>query len=118
MCLDRDIQCRHRFVSDYEVRIASERPRDADPLSLTAREVAAVLANQRGVLIHVGPPIAYLVSLALQVSAAWAYGPRAWAVHAIPLVAAAYLSEVLLHMWAPGEEDAPAAVERKSAPNV
>ena len=42
LCLDRDIQSRHRFVSDYEVRIASERPSDADPLSLTARELVRV----------------------------------------------------------------------------
>jgi hypothetical protein len=92
----------HEIAVADHLAAAWTMPFCLDLLAITTT-TAAVLAGQRGVLVHIGPPIAYLTSLGLQVSAAWAYGPRAWAVHTIPLVAAAYLSEVLLRMWAPAE---------------
>jgi hypothetical protein len=92
----------HEIAVDEHLAAAWTMPFCLDLLAITTT-MAAVLASQRGALVHIGPPIAYLTSLGLQVSAAWAYGPRAWAVHAIPLVAAAYLSEILIRIWAPAE---------------
>ena len=37
--LHRDIECRHRLVGDQQVGLERERPRDADPLPLAAREL-------------------------------------------------------------------------------
>ena len=40
--LDRDVERRHRLVADDQLRLERERPRDADPLALAARELVRV----------------------------------------------------------------------------
>jgi hypothetical protein len=104
----------HEIAVEDHLAAAWTMPFCLDLLAITTT-MAAVLTGQRGILVRVGPPVAYAVSLALQVSAAWSYGPRAWAVHAIPLAAAGYLSEVLLRIWAPVVHEATHTTEDKPA---
>ena len=40
--LDRDVERRHRLVEDQQFRIEGERPGDADPLLLAAREIGRI----------------------------------------------------------------------------
>src|SRR3954470_4890868 len=44
--LDRDVERRHRFVGDDELRPQHERPRDADPLALAAAELVRVAPHR------------------------------------------------------------------------
>ena len=39
LCLDRDIERRHRLVEDHHLWVQRQSSRHADPLSLTSREL-------------------------------------------------------------------------------
>ena len=42
LCLNGDIQRRHRFVTHHQLRPADDRPRDPDPLRLPARQLVRI----------------------------------------------------------------------------
>ena len=42
--LDGDVERRYRLVADDQLRVERERPRDSDPLALSARELVRVAA--------------------------------------------------------------------------
>ena len=47
-CLDGDVERRHRLVGDQQARRDAERPRQADPLALPARELVRVAVAKLG----------------------------------------------------------------------
>ena len=64
LCADRDVECRHRLVEDYELRVECERPCDTDPLALSTRELVRETICMLGrepddaqQLVHAGPPL-------------------------------------------------------------
>ena len=52
LSLDRDIQCRYRFVGDDEFRIDSESAGDADPLPLAAGKFVRVTLDKSTAQSH------------------------------------------------------------------
>ena len=52
MRLDRDVECRHGFVADDELRAHRERTSDADSLALATRELVRVAAHVVGAQAH------------------------------------------------------------------
>lgn len=63
--------------------------------------VSAVFCGHDDRLSRWTPWLAYGASAALQVADVWADGPRAWAVHALPLAAAILGTEKILRLWRP-----------------
>ena len=66
---DRDVERRDRLVEDDQLRVESERPRDADPLPLAARELVreAVRVLRREPdrpqqLVHPGAPLRAVIA--------------------------------------------------------
>jgi hypothetical protein len=49
LCLQGDIQRGGRFIADEEFRIRADRPRDSQPLSLSAAELVGPAADDVGV---------------------------------------------------------------------
>ncbi len=72
--------------------------------------IAGVLYGHDDRLSRFIPVGAYASSAALQVADVWADGPRAWAVHALPLAAAILGTEKILRMWRPAPVVAPPLV--------
>jgi hypothetical protein len=67
--------------------------------------VSAVFCGHDDRLSRWTPWLAYGASAALQVADVWADGPRAWAVHALPLAAAILGTEKILRLWRPETTD-------------
>ncbi len=67
--------------------------------------VSAVFCGHDDRLSRWTPWLAYGASAALQVADVWAAGPRAWAVHALPLAAAILGTEKILRLWRPAPAD-------------
>jgi hypothetical protein len=63
--------------------------------------VSAVFCGHDDRLSRFTPVAAYAGSAALQVADVWDMGPRAWAVHALPLAAAILGTEKILRLWRP-----------------
>lgn len=63
--------------------------------------VSAVFCGHDDRLSRWTPWLAYGASAALQVADVWTDGPRAWAVHALPLAAAILGTEKILRLWRP-----------------
>jgi len=76
--------------------------------------ISAVFCGHDDVLSRATPWLAYGASAALQVGDVWADGPRAWAVHALPLAAAILGTEKIVRLWRPEAE----AEHRLSADNA
>jgi hypothetical protein len=66
--------------------------------------VSAMFCKQDDRLTRATPWLAYGASAALQVGDVWADGPRAWAVHALPLAAAILGTEKIMRLWRPVAE--------------
>lgn len=86
--------------------------------------VTTVFCGHDDRLSRVTPWLAYGSSAVLQVTEVWPAGPRAWAVHALPLAAAILGTETILRLWRPQVaplEPAPPApavhVEQAPAPS-
>jgi hypothetical protein len=77
--------------------------------------VSAVFCGHDDRLSRWTPWLAYGASAALQVADVWADGPRAWAVHALPLAAAILGTEKILRLWRPAP-GAPVEVDAEPAP--
>jgi hypothetical protein len=73
--------------------------------------VSAVFCGHDDHLSRWTPWLAYGASAALQVADVWADGPRAWAVHALPLAAAILGTEKILRLWRPAAVAPPAEVD-------
>lgn len=71
--------------------------------------VSAVFCGHDDHLSRVTPWLAYGSSAALQVTEVWSAGPRAWAVHALPLAAAILGTETILRLWRPAPPTLPPA---------
>lgn len=69
--------------------------------------VTTVFCGHDDRLSRITPWLAYGSSAVLQVTEVWPAGPRAWAVHALPLAAAILGTETILRLWRP--EPAPDA---------
>jgi hypothetical protein len=52
LCLNRDVECRHRLVADDQLRLDRERTSDADALALPAREFVRIAAGVIGTQTH------------------------------------------------------------------
>jgi hypothetical protein len=68
--------------------------------------VSAVFCGHDDRLSRFTPVAAYAGSAALQVADVWDMGPRAWAVHALPLAAAILGTEKILRLWRPASAGA------------
>lgn len=63
--------------------------------------VTTVFCGHDDRLSRITPWLAYGSSAVLQITEVWPAGPRAWAVHALPLAAAILGTETILRLWRP-----------------
>jgi len=62
--LNRHIKCGNSFIADQETWLHGQRARDADALSLTARELMGITPLKAGVQANAPQDVIYIVCLA------------------------------------------------------